>query len=140
MSTTDFVPVQELSAQVPDMPCDQTEIFLEHLVRKALCECRGAPVSHNHPMVSVIVPARNREKDLAYCLRSLSGLRYPAHRLEIIVVDDASSDGSFAGRRPISRPDPGGPDPQAGRCLPQPVFSSASFGFPNKKADKLNQW
>jgi mycofactocin system glycosyltransferase len=95
MGTTDFVPVQELSAQVPDMPWDQTEIFLEHLVRKALCECWGAPVLHNHPMVSVIVPVRNREKDLARCLRSLSGLRYPAHRLEIIVVDDASSDGSL---------------------------------------------
>lgn len=95
MSTTDFVPAQELSAQVPDMPCDQTEIFLEHLVRKAFCEYRGAPGLQSYPMVSVIIPVRNREKDLARCLRSLSNLRYPAQYFEIIVVDDASSDGSL---------------------------------------------
>jgi mycofactocin glycosyltransferase len=95
MSTTDFVPVQELGARVPDMPCDQTEIFLEHLVRKAFCECRGAIELQSYPMVSVIIPVRNREKDLARCLRSLSNLRYPARYFEIIVVDDASSDGSL---------------------------------------------
>jgi mycofactocin system glycosyltransferase len=94
MNTTDFVPVEELSARVPDMPCDQTEIFLEHLVRRAFCECRGVPELPGYPMVSVIIPVRNREEDLATCLRSLCNLRYPAHRLEIIVVDDASCDGS----------------------------------------------
>ena len=33
MSTTDFVPVQKLNDRVPDISCDLTEIFLEHLVR-----------------------------------------------------------------------------------------------------------
>lgn len=95
MTSTDFVSVQALSAWVPEMLRNKTEIFLEQLVRKALCECRCAPALPSYPMVSVIIPVRNREKDLAHCLRSLSNLRYPAHRLEIIVVDDASSDGSL---------------------------------------------
>ena len=95
MSTTDFVSVKELNARVPAMSCDQTEIFLEHLVRKAFCECRGALKLQSYPMVSVIIPVRNRAKDLAGCLRSLSNLRYPKDNLEVIVVDDASSDGSL---------------------------------------------
>lgn len=95
MTTTDFIPVQELIAMVPDMLRDQTEFFLDQLVRKALCECRGTAALPSYPMVSIIIPVRNREKDLARCLHSLCNLRYPARRLEIIVVDDASSDGSL---------------------------------------------
>jgi mycofactocin glycosyltransferase len=95
MTAADFVPAQTLTALVPERLRDKTEIFLEQLVRKALCECRGVPALPDYPMVSVIIPVRNREKELAHCLSSLCNLRYPAHRLEIIVVDDASSDGSL---------------------------------------------
>jgi mycofactocin system glycosyltransferase len=95
MTDADFISVQALKSWVPEMLRSKTEIFLEQLVRKALCECRSAPVLSGYPMVSVIIPVRNREKDLAHCLRSLCNLRYPAHRLEIIVVDDASSDGTL---------------------------------------------
>src|SRR6266496_2071244 len=46
--------------------------------------------SGNNPVVSVIVPARNEENCLAFCLESLvsqAGIEF-----EIIVVDDASTD------------------------------------------------
>jgi mycofactocin system glycosyltransferase len=46
------------------------------------------------PFVSVIIPVRDREKELGRCLRSLSQLDYPAEYLEIIVVDDGSRDNS----------------------------------------------
>jgi mycofactocin system glycosyltransferase len=95
MTTADFVSVQALNAWVPEMLRDKTESFLEQLVRKALCECRGVPGLSSYPMVSIVIPVRNRQKDLAHCLRSLCNLLYPAHRLEIIVVDDASSDGTL---------------------------------------------
>lgn len=42
------------------------------------------------PSVTVVIPTYGRPKMLAGCLESLRTLDYPADRLEIIVVDDAS--------------------------------------------------
>ena len=47
------------------------------------------------PMVSILVPARNEEKNIALCVRSLLAQDYPA--FEVLVLDDDSSDGT----RPI---------------------------------------
>ncbi len=44
----------------------------------------------NAPMVSIIVPARNEEKNIERCVRSLLAQDYP--RFEVIVVDDCSED------------------------------------------------
>jgi cellulose synthase/poly-beta-1,6-N-acetylglucosamine synthase-like glycosyltransferase len=46
------------------------------------------------PSVSVIVPARNEADEIEGCLESLRAVNYPADRLEIIVVDDFSTDGT----------------------------------------------
>jgi chlorobactene glucosyltransferase len=46
----------------------------------------------NAPMVSIIVPARNEEKNIERCVRSLLAQDYP--RFEVIVVDDCSEDGT----------------------------------------------
>lgn len=43
-------------------------------------------------LVSVLIPARNEEKNIGRCLRSLSKQDY--HNLEILVLDDNSSDGT----------------------------------------------
>jgi cellulose synthase/poly-beta-1,6-N-acetylglucosamine synthase-like glycosyltransferase len=43
-------------------------------------------------LVSVIIPARNEEKNLALCLSALLRQSYPSHLYEIIVVDDFSTD------------------------------------------------
>lgn len=95
LATGDVVPLDALSSSVPDISLEQTENFLEYLVRKAFCRRKGTPVPSRHPYVSIIVPVRNRQKDLARCLESLSKLRYPAHKMEIIVVDDDSADDSL---------------------------------------------
>lgn len=42
--------------------------------------------------ISVIVPARNEEKNIAQLLTALQGQSYPAHLFEVIVVDDHSDD------------------------------------------------
>jgi mycofactocin system glycosyltransferase len=42
-------------------------------------------------MVSIVVPVRDRERQLAACLRSLELVKHPTDRLEVIVVDDASA-------------------------------------------------
>jgi len=55
--------------------------------------------------ISVIIPARNEERDLAACLDSLARQDYPDY--EVIVVDDCSTDRtrliaeSFADRHPL---------------------------------------
>ncbi len=46
------------------------------------------------PLVSVVVPAHNESAGIAGTIRSLLGTRYP--RLEIVVVDDGSTDDTFS--------------------------------------------
>jgi len=42
------------------------------------------------PLVSAIIPAKDEEANLPFCLEAVGGQRYP--RLEIIVIDDRSED------------------------------------------------
>lgn len=44
------------------------------------------------PLVTVIVAARNEEENILTCLKSLDELIYPEGKLEIIIVDDKSTD------------------------------------------------
>jgi biofilm PGA synthesis N-glycosyltransferase PgaC len=46
--------------------------------------------------ISVIIAARNEAAHIAACLTSVTACEYPAHLLEIIVVDDGSSDATGA--------------------------------------------
>ncbi len=51
------------------------------------------PINKNYePFVSVIVAARNEEKNIRSCIESLSKLDYPEDKLEVIIVDDFSTD------------------------------------------------
>ncbi|OGU62158.1 MAG: glycosyl transferase [Ignavibacteria bacterium RBG_13_36_8] len=42
--------------------------------------------------VSIIVAARNEEDNILDCMKSLNDLEYPAEKIEIIIVDDHSTD------------------------------------------------
>jgi GT2 family glycosyltransferase len=44
--------------------------------------------------VSIIVPVFNSKKTIKKCLESLLNIDYPKHKLEIILVDDGSTDGT----------------------------------------------
>lgn len=50
----------------------------------------------SYPTVAVAIPCWNEEKTLSATLDSLLALEYPKDKLEIIVVDDGSSDGTLA--------------------------------------------
>lgn len=53
---------------------------------------RSRAAAGSEPTVSIIVAARNEEERISDCLRSLAALHYPPERLEIVVVDDRSTD------------------------------------------------
>lgn len=48
------------------------------------------------PLVTVIVPVLNEERDIAGCMEALAGQDYPFERIEIIVVDGSSVDNTVS--------------------------------------------
>ena len=56
----------------------------------------AATAIRDPPNISVIVPARNEAHNLPHCLDSLLHQDYPQERLNIIVVDDNSTDATLA--------------------------------------------
>jgi cellulose synthase/poly-beta-1,6-N-acetylglucosamine synthase-like glycosyltransferase len=54
------------------------------------------PISLNEePFISVVVPARNEERNLRNLIDSLKQQTYPSTRFEVIIVDDHSTDESW---------------------------------------------
>jgi hyaluronan synthase len=47
------------------------------------------------PKVAIVMPAFNEEAAIAQSLRSLLALDYPKHKLQIVAIDDGSSDGTL---------------------------------------------
>lgn len=51
--------------------------------------------SHTHPHVTIIVPAYNEIGRIGRCIQALREQSWPADRLQIIVADNGSSDGTW---------------------------------------------
>ena len=71
--------------------------FLEHLVFflgmiRNYRTPKAELTADNLPAVSVIVSARNEEKNIGQCIESLVRIDYPREKLEIILVNDRSTD------------------------------------------------
>lgn len=47
-----------------------------------------------YPFVSIVIPTMNRKNDLLECLSSIEALDYPKNRMEILIWDNASQDGT----------------------------------------------
>ena len=77
------------------LPCGAIYLFHHLLFYRGLRRLKPG-TSPLQPSVSVIISARNEAAHIGYCLESLIRQRYPADRMEIIVVDDQSSDGTAA--------------------------------------------
>lgn len=73
---------------------DEARLFhlCEYFNKRSVLETCIAPNPGYFPSVSVIIPTRDRGKDLAQCIESVNAQDYPADRIEIIVVDDGSVD------------------------------------------------
>ncbi len=66
------------------------ELFL---LRLGMEKADASPIVTGYePTVSVIVAARNEELYIEKCIRSLASMDYPAEKIEIIIVNDHSTD------------------------------------------------
>ncbi len=70
--------------------------FISRLVllliwREQILPKKQAPLSE-WPKISVVIPARNEEKNIARCVESIGRQTYPKDKFEVIVVDDHSED------------------------------------------------
>lgn len=87
-----FIPLENIVPLVKGIGSDKIELFLNDLSRKGFLEQEGLSTLSDYPFVSIVIPVRNRPAQIEACLHSLSQLIYPSEKLEIIVVDDASTD------------------------------------------------
>ncbi|HLJ33501.1 MAG TPA: glycosyltransferase family 2 protein, partial [Ktedonobacteraceae bacterium] len=83
-------------AQTLTLSPQKAQALCQQLWRKDLMESGPASPPIMWPNVSIIIPSYNRAVQLERCLRSLFALDYQQHLLEIIVVDDASTDETAA--------------------------------------------
>src|SRR5690606_9775407 len=51
---------------------------------------------YDQPSVSVLIPVYNEQENLGSCLTSVLNLAYPKELVEVIVIDNGSTDGSMA--------------------------------------------
>lgn len=66
--------------------------LLDRLVIKGLL-VRDETFEHEtYPPISIIIPVKNRPRDIRDCLSSLEALDYPRDKVEVIAVDDGSTD------------------------------------------------
>ena len=62
------------------------------LLRLAQAAPHGAAGQKELPVVSIVVPAYNEERQIAGAIEALIAQDYPAHRRQILILSDASSD------------------------------------------------
>lgn len=87
-----FIDLEQILASVDSVGAVRAESFLNELVCRGFLQRDGISHCSIYPLVSIIIPVRNRPEEIALCLASLLKVEYPRDRMEIIVVDDASND------------------------------------------------
>ena len=81
----------------PDTTCSAGEKqTLQQLAARGFAESvlSTATTGADLPTVSIVIPVKDREDELRRCLESIRGISYPEELLQLIVVDDGSSDRS----------------------------------------------
>jgi mycofactocin glycosyltransferase len=93
----------EQLAQAINIPVRRVETLCDQLRWKGLLEAGSTLPPPTWPNISIVIPTYNRTRELERCLRSLFTLDYPAHCLEIIVIDDTSTDETSSMLRRMAR-------------------------------------
>ena len=66
----------------------------------------GGAADVDTPTVSIVIPMRNEEKSIGRCLEAVRAQDYPPGRIEVLVVDGRSTDGSREVVEAFARRDP----------------------------------
>lgn len=69
--------------------------FILLRLNRGIARLKRGKNSHNY-RVSIVIAARNEEKNIGDCIEALVNQNYPTDRFEIIVVDDRSRDNTAA--------------------------------------------
>ncbi len=72
-----------------------TAIFFLATVLENLSKLKNPPLKR-FPTVTVVVPAYNEEKTITKTVKSLLRLNYPKNKINLVVVDDGSTDNTYA--------------------------------------------
>lgn len=93
----------QMADYIPQAGIKELTAFIQQLEHRRFLQTSAIPTPAFFPTISVIIPVRNRPRDIQTCLQSLLDLVYPRERVEIIVVDDASQDDTVksASRYPV---------------------------------------
>lgn len=59
-------------------------------------EPTSAPEQEDLPKVAIIIPARNEEQNIGNLLQALAAQSYPLNKMEVLVIDDHSTDGTVS--------------------------------------------
>ncbi len=83
-----------LSKQKTARPVPGAEVWVEEkvVVRPRVVSKHAREMERDWPCVSIVIPVKNSEVQLRELLKSLGNLDYPEACIEILVVDNASSD------------------------------------------------
>src|SRR5665647_358261 len=65
-------------------------------IQDKIYQTKTGMLSKTTPFISVIIAARNEEKNIGNCIESIINQTYPAHLFEVIIVDDNSTDSTPA--------------------------------------------
>ncbi|MCS7050662.1 MAG: mycofactocin biosynthesis glycosyltransferase MftF [Thermomicrobium sp.] len=84
--------VEQALRTVPALSRETAFDLLERFSDEGLLQLEWLVPEDDLPAVTVVIPVRNRPRQIEACLAALERLDYPRDRLEVIVVDDASTD------------------------------------------------
>ena len=85
----------EQLATLMHQPLKRIEALCDQLRWKSLLEAGPIVPPTTWPAISIVIPSYNRAKKLERCLHALFALDYPHFLIEILVVDDASTDNTL---------------------------------------------
>lgn len=108
--------------------------FFERRKHLNALHSEGTPVLAQYPSVAVIVPAWNESKTIHGTVESLLNLDYPKEKLEVIVVDDGSTDNTWQEMQKYE----GNPQIRIFQKENGGKHTAVNFGIENTKADFIS--